>query len=171
MTVPGAMLPGVGGGPDMSWGKSAGPSEKGKWTSPRMQGQVKVQHRKRNRSRTIVRTGASYESDLALQRSRRQAEGAGNLVILADTRGSAVVVGSETRHGGWKFGSLDSDSGRWFGKDCSGRTRSGRSGRLVMLFGLDGLWGGAGWYEVRHKAAEDVSEFHSVGGAGRDEAV
>jgi hypothetical protein len=34
----------------------------------------------------------------------------------------------------------------------------------VLLLGLDGLWGGAGWEKVRHEAAEDDSEFHSVGG-------
>jgi len=36
--------------------------------------------------------------------------------------------------------------------------------RRLVVFGLDCLWFRAGWDEVRHEPAEDVSESHSMGG-------
>lgn len=35
--------------------------------------------------------------------------------------------------------------------------------RRLVVFGLDCLWFGAGWNEVRHEAAEDVRESHPGG--------
>ncbi len=111
----------------------------------------------------VVRTGAGHERDLALQRSRCQAEGTRDLVILAGPSGDG---GSDAGHSG-SCGDVVDGSRKFVGRSRAGRSRRLVSARGLLGFGLLGLWRGAGWNEVRHEAAEDVCESHSMGFAGQ----
>jgi hypothetical protein len=79
----------------MCWGKPASPSGTG------MRRLQREKHNLTNRD-CIVRTGTSYEGHFALQRSRRQAEGARDLVVL-------VAIGFGTSCAGHDGSRFDGD--------------------------------------------------------------